>query len=84
MADLQDLTADQMTALADQLTRISMALFEYRIGHDLDADDEKAIREDGELRVDTLANLLRGRAIAKVVDDAKFKAADLADALDQA
>jgi hypothetical protein len=84
MAYLKDLNADQMTDLADRLTRISMALFEFRIRHDLDADEEKEIREDGELRLDTLANVLRGRAIAKVIDDTRVKAADLEDALDHA
>ena len=84
MANLHDLSAQQMAELADRLTRISMALFEYRVSHQLEPDEERLIREHGELQLDALANLLRGHVIENVVDEAIWQASDLVDALEDA
>ena len=76
MTTLNELTANELADLANRYTKISTFLFEYRITHKLKRDEEQLIRVEGEHRLDTLANLLRGEAIRLMVEDATLKQLD--------
>jgi hypothetical protein len=81
---LKELTARDLAGLADGCTRISTKLFEFRLTHALAPDEEHLVRVECEQKLDALANLLRGQAIALVVTDAELKADALRAALDSA
>lgn len=81
---LKELSADELAELANRYTRISTQLFEFRLTHALTPDEEHLVRVDCEQRLDALASLLRGRAIALVAQDADLKAETLRDALESA
>lgn len=75
---------DVLANLADQLTALSVALYQYRSYNALSAEDERVIRDEGELPLDTLANLLRGMAGAEVANAANEHSAGLKAALQKA
>jgi hypothetical protein len=81
---LKELSADELAELANGYTRISTRLFEFRLTHALTPDEEHLVRVDCEQKLDALASLLRGRAIALVAQDADLKAGTLRDALESA
>ncbi len=81
---LKELTADELAGLANHYTKISTQLFEFRITRSLTPEEEYLVRVEGEQRLDALANVLRGRAIALVVKDADLKADALREALESA
>ncbi|GGX86564.1 hypothetical protein GJV26_28725 [Massilia dura] len=81
---LKELTADDLAQLADRYTRISTRLFEFRLTHALSPEEERLVRVEGEQRLDALANVLRGQAIALTVKDAGLKADALREALESA
>jgi len=77
----KELTADELAELANRYTRLSTQLFEFRVTHTLTAEEEHLLRVDCEQKLDALANVLRGQAIALVVTDAGLKAGALQAAL---
>jgi hypothetical protein len=81
---VKELSANDLAALADRYTRISTQLFEFRLTHALTPEEETLVRVDCEQKLDALANVLRGQAIALVVEDAGLKAGALDDALESA
>ncbi|WP_338761562.1 hypothetical protein [Massilia sp. METH4] len=81
---LKELTADELAELANRYTGISTKLFEYRVTHALTPEEEHLVRVECEQKLDALANVLRGQAIALVVTDASLKAEALHAALDAA
>lgn len=81
---LTELTADELAELANRYTRISTLLFEFRVTHALTPEDEHLVRVEGEQKLDALANVLRGRAIALAVTHADLKADALRAALESA
>jgi uncharacterized membrane protein len=83
-APAAELTAQDLADLANRYTRISTQLFEFRVTHALTAEDEHLVRVECEQRLDALANVLRGRAITLVVQDADLKAGALGEALESA
>lgn len=84
MTTLTKLTADELADLANRYTKISTQLFEFRVTHALSPESERLLREEGEQRLDALANILRGRAITLVVEDARLEVAQLHGAIDSA
>jgi hypothetical protein len=76
--------ADALADLADQLTAVSIALYHFRCFNTLSAQEARTIRDDGEVPLDTLANLLRAQAIDQVVKTAQARSADLKAALKHA
>lgn len=78
-----ELTADQMTGFADQLSEASISLFRFRLTKRLSADEQVDLR-DLERRLDAMADVLRGRAIVLVVSDAQLKTAALKAAMTKA
>lgn len=81
---LKQLTADDLAELANRYTGISTKLFEFRVTHALTGEEEHLVRVECEQKLDALANVLRGQAIALVVTDASLKADSLRAALDSA
>lgn len=81
---LKELTAGELAALADGFTSLSTKLFEFRLTHALAPDEEHLVRVECEQKLDALANVLRGQAIALVVTDTHLKADALRAALDSA
>ena len=78
---MKELTADELAELANRYTRLSTQLFEFRVTHPLTPEEEHLLRVECEQKLDALANLLRGQAIALVVTDAGLKAGALEAAL---
>ncbi|MBB3220002.1 hypothetical protein [Pseudoduganella umbonata] len=78
---MKELTADELADLADRFTKLSTQLFEFRVTHSLTAEDEHLLRVECEQKLDALANVLRGQAIALVVTDASLKSGALLAAL---
>jgi hypothetical protein len=78
---MKELTADELAELANRYTKLSTQLFEFRVTHDLTAEDEHLLRVECEQKLDALANVLRGQAIALVVTDAGLKSGALLAAL---
>jgi len=76
--------ADILVGLADQFTAISVSLYDYRSRTALSARDERIIRDEGELPLDTLANMLRGRAVEEVAKAASEQITDIQAALSKA
>lgn len=81
---LKELTADELAELANRYTGISTKLFEFRVTHALTPEEEHLLRVECEQKLDALANVLRGQAIALVVTDTDLKADALRAALDHA
>lgn len=78
---MKELTADELAELADRFTKLSTQLFEFRVTHSLTAEEEHLLRVECEQKLDALANVLRGQAIALVVTDAGLKSGALLAAL---
>ena len=78
---MKELTADELAELANRYTRLSTKLFEFRVTHPLTPEEEHLLRVECEQKLDALANVLRGQAIALVVTDAGLKAGALEAAL---
>lgn len=84
VTSVKELSAGDLAALADRYTGISTQLFEFRLTHALTPEEEYLVRVECEQRLDALANVLRGQAIALVVEDAGLKAEALGGALESA
>ncbi|MCD2519175.1 hypothetical protein LQ564_23000 [Massilia sp. G4R7] len=85
MPQLEQLSADDLADMADRVTAMSIALYEYRVRHSwLTPTQASEIREDGEARLDRLASLLRCGAIRLAVRDADLSVEDLKHELEEA
>lgn len=85
MSHVEELTADDLADLADRVTAMSIELFKYRVSRPtITAAEATEIREAGEVRLDSMAALLRSSAIRLAVVDADLRVEDLKRELENA